>query len=40
MKKVKTSWFGATKWFWPSIFVHFAKAGERHNKASHLLLIG
>ncbi len=32
--------FGAAKWFWPCIFVHFAKASKRHNKASHLLLIG
>jgi hypothetical protein len=40
MRKVKTCWFGAAKWFWPGILVHFAEAGKRHNKASHLLLIG
>jgi hypothetical protein len=40
MRKVKTCWFGAAKWFWPGILVHFAEAGKRHNKASDLLLIG
>jgi hypothetical protein len=29
-RKVKTCWFGLVKWFWPSIFAHFAKAGKRH----------
>jgi len=32
VRKVKTCRFGAAKWFWPSIFVHFAEAGERHNQ--------
>jgi hypothetical protein len=40
MREVKTCPFGAAKWFWHSIFVHFAEAAKRHNKASHLLLIG
>jgi hypothetical protein len=40
MRKVKTCGFSAAKWFWPSIFVHFAEASKRHIKASHLLLIG
>jgi len=29
MRKVKTCRFGAAKWFWPSIFVHFAEARKR-----------
>jgi hypothetical protein len=40
MRKVKTCRFGGAKWFWPSIFVHFAEAGEKHTKTSYLLLIG
>jgi hypothetical protein len=40
MRKVKPWRFDAAKWFWSSIFVHFAEAGERHNKTSYLLLIG
>jgi hypothetical protein len=40
IRKVKICRFGAAKWFWPNIFVHFAEAGKGHNKASHLLLIG
>jgi len=35
-RKVKTCQFGSAKWFWPSIFVQFAEAGERHSKAQHL----
>jgi hypothetical protein len=33
MRKVKTCRFDAAKWFWPSIFVHFAEAGKCHTLA-------
>jgi hypothetical protein len=32
-RKVKTCWFGSAKWLWPNIFIQFAEAGKRHNKA-------
>ncbi len=30
--KVKTCWFGSTKWFWLSISAQFAEAGKRHKQ--------